>query len=331
MKIIKQVFSLLVLFFSKFASFFVSKKLPRKLYFVMDESSSGWILDSTSKEVSKRLGQIPSALFYGLKQIPKAEYYFFMHFFYFKKALLSNPHVWKAKNIVYFTHPRADLGISDRELVYLLQLAHGVVVLNSEYKRLLVSLGISSEKIQVIHFGVDPTMFLPHERNTQKIGFSMALYERKNPAKVVELVEGLPQYSFFLFGKGWKDTPYFDRLSRCKNFEYEEPTYQELPGCYQRIDILISPSRLEGGPTPVLESLVSNVLPIATTLGFAPDLITHGSNGYLFHPDDSVEKIGGLIQQAFQNKNEVSASGSIGSWDECVRRFSVFFEGEKKK
>lgn len=65
----------------------------------------------------------------------------------------------------------------------------------------------------------------------------------------------------------------------------------EIPRYYHALDLYVSPSRDEGGPAGVLESMASGVPVIATRVGMAPDLIQHGMNGFLV----DVEDVDGLV------------------------------------
>ena len=53
------------------------------------------------------------------------------------------------------------------------------------------------------------------------------------------------------------------------------------PDLYSKMDVFVSPSILEGGPVPILESMMSNCVPVASKTGFCPDIINHGQNGFL--------------------------------------------------
>lgn len=61
----------------------------------------------------------------------------------------------------------------------------------------------------------------------------------------------------------------------------------EMPHLYHALDIYVSPSRDEGGPAGVLESMASGIPVVSTQTGMAPDLIESGENGLLIRPGDA--------------------------------------------
>ena len=74
-----------------------------------------------------------------------------------------------------------------------------------------------------------------------------------------------------------------------------------LPPLYHALDLYLSPSRDEGGPAGLLESMASGIPVVATRAGMAEDLIADGVNGHLVAIDDAdamVERAAGLIESA---------------------------------
>ena len=67
-----------------------------------------------------------------------------------------------------------------------------------------------------------------------------------------------------------------------------------FPQLYHALDIYISPSRDEGGPAGVLESMASGVPVVSTRAGMPADMIDNGVNGFLV----DVEDVDGLTQSA---------------------------------
>lgn len=63
--------------------------------------------------------------------------------------------------------------------------------------------------------------------------------------------------------------------------------YERLPDCYAALDVYLNPSREEGGPKGVMESMASGVPLVSTRVGMAPDLVRSGENGFLAEPGDA--------------------------------------------
>ena len=62
---------------------------------------------------------------------------------------------------------------------------------------------------------------------------------------------------------------------------------------------------------------MSNVVPVASRTGIAPDIIEHGKNGYIFDLDAPAAAIADLIEKASQLSGNVRASVEHLTW----RRF----------
>lgn len=61
----------------------------------------------------------------------------------------------------------------------------------------------------------------------------------------------------------------------------------ELPGVYRRADVFVLPSRSESCSMAMLEAMSCGLPVIATRIGGMPELVRHGTNGYLVPADDA--------------------------------------------
>lgn len=59
---------------------------------------------------------------------------------------------------------------------------------------------------------------------------------------------------------------------------------ENMTGLYQQADLLVLPSQHEGTPNVVLEAMACGIPVVASAVGGVPDLITHGTTGYLAAP-----------------------------------------------
>jgi len=73
-------------------------------------------------------------------------------------------------------------------------------------------------------------------------------------------------------------------LSGCITFEGRKPQ-SELQGCYDRIDILLMPSRSEGFGLTAVEGMARGCVPVVANVGGLPEVVTVGS-GLLHRPED---------------------------------------------
>jgi glycosyltransferase involved in cell wall biosynthesis len=121
--------------------------------------------------------------------------------------------------------------------------------------------------------------------NEDAIGFCGAYYPRKAPERVLAIARAFPERRVLLLGPAWERWEGYGELAALPNLERLELPYEQYPAYYRRLRVLVSPSRLEGGPMPLLEALCSGIPVAASRTGFAPDIVRDGVDGVLFDPD----------------------------------------------
>lgn len=300
---------------------------PRVCFFV-PEKSKGWILEAAFKEIATRM-KTPYVFASNYKKLPVAEVYFFCHYHFYLSALRLNPNLKNENCFVWFTHPKEpDLG--GQEAIAQLQHA-SIVTMCTTWRNYLIERGLRAEKLHTIVGAADPNLFQSHERGEGKIGFCTAYYERKCPDRIYDTVRLLPEFDFVLLGRNWDQYPKFDELRALRNFEYREAKYSAYPRFYRELDVFVSASQLEGGPIPLLESMMSNVVPVASDTGFAPDVITDGVNGFLFDAEETdCRSIANLIRKAKSLKSDVRSSVLHYSWDDYALQHEMLFQQSRR-
>jgi len=291
------------------------------LVFILPEKAKGWILDGICRDLAKQFhGR--QIIHYGFENVPQARAYFIAHYTQILRLLTKSPYVLKGKIFVWFTHLRHDLEESMGLHARLLNIGHVIFAHNQAVKRDLVALGTTESRIQVVVGAADPEIFLPHSRGAGKVGFCTAYYERKRPELILELLKSMPHRKFLMIGKGWEDWERFSELRALPNFEYVECPYTDYPKYYAQMDVFVSTSVLEGGPFPLLESMMCNIVPVSSRTGFAPDIIENGKNGYLFDTDADAKTVAALIEKAYSHAGDVSEGVRHFTW----RRFAETIE-----
>lgn len=305
---ISEIFFLLIKKL-KLENFFFKKY---DLVFIVLEHGKGWILEAICKEIAS---YFPGRYcFHFLPyNLPPSNAYFFAHYSFFAVCLQLNPSLRHSQSLVWYTHPKGMM--SDEELIRVLSQSTKVVSACSMHARLLVKCGLSAEKVTSVLGAADPDLFQPHHRSNGAIGFCTAYYQRKEPQRVLDIIRQLSHRKFILIGKNWHRYEKFSEMIALPNFLYFEIPYTDYPNYYKQMDVFVSPSRLEGGPIPLVETMMCNVFPVASNTGFAPDLITHGNNGFLFDVDAPIETICEFIEQAFEIKTDVRKTVEHLSWE----------------
>ncbi|MDJ0732736.1 MAG: glycosyltransferase [Nostocaceae cyanobacterium] len=289
-------------------------ELDYDLVFVVFGFAKNWILEAICREIT---AYFPGkyCFHYSETNLPPSKAYFIAHYSFLPACLKLNPHIWGSKILVWHTHPRNDLGISNDELIYVLNKVTKVICACSQFARLLISQGLKSHKVTYILGAADPNIFQPHQRQDGVVGFCTAFYYRKEPKRIFNIIKMMPHRKFILLGKGWEKYDKFLEMKSLPNFSYVEVPYSDYPKYYGKMDVFVSPAKLEGGPIPLVEAMMCNVVPVASNTGFAPDLIVQGENGFIFDVDSSVEEICELIDKAFAVQNDVRKSVENLSWE----------------
>jgi glycosyltransferase involved in cell wall biosynthesis len=321
---------LYTLLFSPFAS---KASRNNDYLFIVHDESKDWILGSKARWLSTSCG-LPGKVIYShsFRNLPDAEGYFFLHQKYFARSIRYNPHLLKRKLIVMFTHPEWNNWYSADHISFILKYADHIVCLNNSVYKELQGFGIAKEKISMYHLAADPDMFTKKNRTGDgAIGFSMAFGPRKNPEMVVNLIKSIPDKKFILIGPNWTDFLKKHGVLELPNFTYyDNLEYSLYPSIYHQMDILVSTSVLEGGPVPLLEAMLCNIVPVASRTGFGPDIIKHGENGFLFNTDAPTSEIISLIEQAFQLKTDVSEGIDLHSWKNYGKKIAGLFNAIQK-
>jgi glycosyltransferase involved in cell wall biosynthesis len=300
--------------------FAVGKKYDRtnKFLFVTHSGTQDWILGAKARRLSRYFdGESEVFTSDDFKQLPQAEGYFFLHQKYYAKALRFNPFLKKARSIVMFTHPEWNAHYCESHARYTLQHAHKIICLNQGMKKALIQLGLPEDRIEVYHLASNPDVFTPKlKREGNTVGICCYYSQRKNPELIYHLVTNMPDMNFVLVGRNWENYEKFDVLMNAPNFTYHgDVEYEQYPELYQQMDVFLSPSFLEGGPVPVLEAMLTNLVPVASHTGYCPDLIQHGENGYLFHPEqDDHETVARYIRKAAVLDGNIRKGAREHSW-----------------
>lgn len=291
------------------------------LCMVIPDKSRGWILEAVCREIGTYFDGTWS-ISGAIDNLPPAKAYYFVHYHFYLTAIKKNPALWDRRCVVWLTHPKDD-DLGGPPALFALRNAR-IVTMCSMWRDYVLSLGFEPDRVTSIVGAADPKMFYPHQRGSGKVGFCTAYYERKSPQRIMELVKAMPDVNFVLMGRSWNQFAQFDEMLRLPNFEYREGKYEEYPAFYNDLDVFVSLSDLEGGPIPLIESMMSNVVPVATRTGFAPDVINHEVNGYLCDVGSTTEQVASLVRKAIANRSNVRATVDHLSW----RRFSELMQIE---
>jgi glycosyltransferase involved in cell wall biosynthesis len=295
------------------------------------ESAKGWILDGIFEEVAARCNLGDVTFVRHSNRLPLAKKYIYSHYMYYVNDSIKNLLMSYGRSYVYATHlePEKHL-ISDFMLTKYLKSVNSIFCMNTELKRVLVNKGIEEQRLEVSVGAANPSVFYYHERiKSGAIGFCSSFYDRKCPDMIYDIVKVMPNRSFILLGRDWKKFGKFEKLKKLKNFTYIETAYENYNEIYSQMSVFVSVSKVEGGPIPLLEAMMSNIVPVVRDTGFAKDIITPGYNGFIFGNDAAIDEICALIEQALKVDRNIRDDVLNYSWDHFSTKMlnKVFEEG----
>lgn len=284
------------------------------------KQNRGWILDAICREIAKTYPG-DAEIHYSDESVPHARTYFFSHYSLFERFYRRHPVLRRRYTVVFFTHPPEDESLIPR-LARRLNGASLVVSMSSLHAQTLIKRGLHPVKVRVVTPGADPDQFQGHKRGNGCVGFSSAYYPRKSPDAMLEIVRLMPHRRFILLGRGWERYARFRELQRLENFSYVDAPYSDYPRYYSAMDVFVSPSKIEGGPIPLIEAMMCNAVPVATTTGFAPEVIRHEVNGYLYDFSSRIEHVCDLIEQGFDLETDVRSTVLHLTWSSFVQQLN---------
>ncbi|MEC4987097.1 MAG: glycosyltransferase, partial [Oscillatoria sp. PMC 1076.18] len=284
------------------------------LVFVVPEVNRGWILDGICQEIAKFVEGNFCFVYYPTDDIPLAEVYYLAHHSLVGKCLKQYPYIRYSQLLTWYTHPKNTEQLEER-VVQALNNCTKIICASPQNVQFLIDNRVQADKVTSVLGGADPAFFPPHQRENKAVGFCTAYYSRKNPELILGIVKAMPHRQFILLGRNWEKYEKFTELRDLPNFEYVEVPYTDYPQYYAQMDVFVSPAKLEGGPIPLLEAMMCNIVPVASKTGFAPNLITQGENGFLFDVDSSVEVVCDLIEQAYQLETDIRETVIHLSWE----------------
>jgi glycosyltransferase involved in cell wall biosynthesis len=141
-------------------------------------------------------------------------------------------------------------------------------------------------------FGVPESAFVVGSFVKDGVGFSEGFEPKlvKGPDILVAVLERLrdtiPELYVLLTGRA---RGYVRRELERLKIPYRHSflgSRDELAGAYHTLDVYLLPSRQEGGPKAVLESMAAGVPLVATRVGQTPEVARDGENALLAEVDD---------------------------------------------
>jgi glycosyltransferase involved in cell wall biosynthesis len=200
----------------------------------------------------------------------------------------------------------------------------GVVAISRTIFDLLVSAGVDSERIRLIHSGIDAQRFEmpPSESSSSQdvpvVGIVAALEERKGHRFLLEAAARLKErgsrVKYVLAGDGSLRaelkamTERLNLIGDVKFFDFISDT----PVFLSNIDIFVLPSLHEGLGVAVLEAMAAGKAVVASRVGGLAELVVDSVTGVLVPPRDA-DSLATAIARLITDKSLARQMGLKGS------------------
>jgi len=217
-------------------------------------------------------------------------------------------------------------------------------ICNSEIcaKTLTRRAGISSEKIKVIHNGLDWTLN-PYEKNNSRNNFNIVVLANISPRKghieFLEVIKGvcekLPNAHFFFVGNDNNSESLIKKISLLGlNNSITLTGFQDdVRPWLEKAKIMVLPSQSsEGCPTSIIEGFAYKLPVVAYSVDGIPELISNNCDGILIPVGDSSAMRNSIIELLTNDdlSNKMGLSGyqkvkNSFTLDQCSRKHQEVF------
>ncbi|HET6283294.1 MAG TPA: glycosyltransferase family 4 protein, partial [Polyangia bacterium] len=153
----------------------------------------------------------------------------------------------------------------------------------------------------VVHNGVDTQMFFPHAGDAGRyrppgakvvVGFAARLVEQKRPDDVIKMAARIapdhPEVAFLVAGEGSR-RPEYESLAHSLGVAHAVTFLgyvADMRAFYAACDIIVLPSRSEGCPNVVLESMAMRRAVVVSDAAGTQEVVAHEREGLIFPVSD---------------------------------------------
>lgn len=214
-------------------------------------------------------------------------------------------------------------------------LSSKIVTASSFVKKGLVNQGVPENKIAVIPYGVDGTLFqcknFADQNRPIKILYVGNITEFKGIRTLISAIMHFKKNEVMLTLVGWGSD---DFKQRNQDLNYDSCQFfgkiakQKLPEIYRSHDLFIFPSFIDGFGLVILEAMSSGLPVIASKNSAGPDLITAYKEGFLFEPF-SIDELIRHISFFLENPSAIQTMGLLArlraesyTWDSYGERWA---------
>ncbi len=230
----------------------------------------------------------------------------------------------------HFTHDSKEF-LLNSGLASSLKFLKEILVLNASDADMLVSLGINRSKIVIIYGAIDRGIFHPSESfaPNREVFISGDAKGRKNPLKIINLINSCPDMKFVICGRYWAELVKSQNM-KFENFVLHEFNLEKTALLVRQASAYLTLSFQEGGPFPVLEALASGTPVVSTPVGWVPEIINR-TNGVVVGQEASLDQVRAALEECFRLKASIWERDLIQdkfTWGElAMKMYGIPIEG----
>lgn len=205
-----------------------------------------------------------------------------------------------------------------------------VVVAISNYTKTEVEKKYSVSDIKIIYPGIDTQIFKPIEiepvqSDKIKLLFVGNNTKRKGIDLLPKIMNHLDDRFVLYYTSGVRNKAATFRDKRL--IPIGKPSLNELIMMYNKCNVLVFPSRLEGFGMPVVEAMACEKPVVASNCSSLPEIIIDGETGFLCHTDNATD-FADKIQLLANDKTLRDKMGRFGRIT-AINKFSVEEQADK--
>ena len=192
------------------------------------------------------------------------------------------------------------------------QMGSRFIAVSNDMKRKLITQGIDKAKIFVLYNGVDTFKFKSYQKEDIKIPIKLIFIGRlERPKGLIYLIEAMKELesshlTLTIVGDGGLREMLVNQVNKYQLHNIKFLGFiKDVKDLIEQHHIVVAPSLWESQGISIVEAMAMGKPVIATKVGGIPELIIHGSGGYLCEPADSKSLVEAIIKLANELENLV--------------------------
>lgn len=194
-----------------------------------------------------------------------------------------------------------------------------IIISDSEFtkNKIVERLGVNSEKIKVVHLGVDQKIFKPNkklkEKDFLKIGYLGGFGERKNIDVLIKAFSKLDADAKLILGGRGPQKRYLKELVKKLGVQNKVIfkgfiPQKDIVNFYQNLDLFVFPSSIEGFGIPLIEAMSCGIPVVTSNTSSMPEIVSKA--GIKVQPNNE-NALKNAIQDLISDKSKLKKMSKL--------------------